>query len=227
MKKFVLLFSFVFLLTSFVSAQDYGKKGIWELGGSASFTSNSFVIDGESGDIAEGVEMPTATTFLLNIPVAYFVTDGLQIGLIPEFASLSVGNNLLDASVSAFGGFFQAAYAFKTGGSVYPYLGGHVGYSSATLKLEIDESLTTGLLKGNSTQATQTVDLTASGLGWGVNGGIKVQIAKGALLNIGIGYYQRTYTPEENADLGIPADLKRTGVDTFMGSVGFSVFLGK
>ena len=76
MKKLVLFFSVIFIISSITSAQDYAKKGTWELGGSASFTSNSFVVDGESGDIAPGVEMPTATTFLLNIPVGYFVVDG-------------------------------------------------------------------------------------------------------------------------------------------------------
>jgi len=255
MKKLILLFSIVFLFTSLSNAQDYGKKGIWELGGSASFTSNSFVIDGHSDRIGDdpannitGIEIPSATTILINFPVSYFIMDGLNIGLVPEFLSANVSQESVDITTSAYGIFFSAGYAFKTGGSVYPFINGMVGYSAANISLSADSSgfgsLLGGLAKTNNAEATNTttsvLDETASGLGWGVTGGIKIQISKGALLTLGVGYHQRTYDPPETVTIfgqevqtgtqdqnGNVQPLDRTGVNSIVISLGFSVFLGK
>jgi hypothetical protein len=257
MNKLVLLFSTVFLLTSFTVAQNYAKKGTWEFGGSASFTSNSFVVDGESeigGDPANnvrGFEIPTTTTILFNIAVGYFVVDGLQIGLVPEYLNANVGDESFDVTTSAYGIFFSTSYAFNTGGSVYPFLGGMVGYSAANISLDADTSGLGSLLGGlgglpktTGTQTTNTTgsifDETASGLGWGVTGGIKIQISKGALLSLAVGYHQRTYDPPETISVfgteiptgnldpdGNIVPLDRTGINSFVVSLGFSVFLGK
>jgi hypothetical protein len=240
MKKLISFFICIFLAAAFtLNAQDYAKKGVWELGGSISYSNNSLVIDGESDkleiDGGSGVflEVPSISTFIVNVPVSYFVIDGWQIGLVPEYLSISTGtkiDNLIDVdiSTSAYGIFFSTAYNFNTGGSVYPFLGGMFGYNSATITIDLLADLSgIGLLKGNAIQQQQTEEVTASGIGWGFSGGIKIQVGKGALVNLGVGYQQRTLDPDPDEELGIPADLDRSGVNTILVSAGVSIFLGR
>lgn len=211
MKKVILFVCAVFLLTSVSNAQNYGKQGIWEIGGVAMFASNTIVSNGTSLD-------GTVSVFFANTPVYYFVMEGLAIGIVPEFASISIGQELAgsDVTLSAFGGFLSAEYVFKTGGNVYPYLEGRFGYNSV--------NISTGNviipLKTTSTQQTVGVDETISGIGFGFSGGIKVEIARGALLNFGVGYQMRTFNPDA-------WEGDRNGLNSIVAAAGFSVFLGR
>ena len=231
MKILMSFFICIFLAAVFtLNAQDYAKKGVWELGGSISYSNNSLVIDGESGEM-DGFNIPSINTFMVNIPVYYFVVDGWQIGLIPEYVSLSVGSDqLFDVSTSAYGIFFSTAYNFKTGGSVYPFIEGRVGYSAASLTLDADIS-GIELFKGNAIQQDNVLDETLSGLGWGFSGGIKIQVGKAALINLGAGYQQRTYDPDETITIAgeeIPTgEFDRNGINTILVSAGVSIFLGR
>lgn len=210
MKKLLSFFTCIFLVAAFtLNAQDFGRKGTWEVGGLVMYANNSIVLDGESLD-------ESISFFFVNVPVYYMVADGLQIGVVPEFVSVGLSDGI-DVSLSVFGGFFSAAYSFKTGGSVYPFLEGRIGYNSVTIS--VSEVPDLELEKGNAIQQDE-IDETASGIAWGFSGGIKVQIARGALLNFGVGYQQRTATPEE-------WEGGRVGLDVITVQAGFSVFLGR
>jgi len=174
------------------------------------YANNSIVSGGETLD-------ESVSIFFANVPVYYLVADGLQIGVIPEFVSVGVSDGV-DVTLSMFGGFFSTAYVFKTGGSVYPFIEGRIGYNSINISTTGDLGI--GLEKGNSI-AQEEIDETLSGIGWGFSGGIKVQLGKAALLNFGVGYQQRTTNPEEN-----PGDL-RNGLNVISVLAGFSVFLGR
>ena len=167
MRKFVVIF-ISFLTVIAVSnpklyAQDYAKQGTWEVGGSISYTSNTTVSQGESSDEAFGL-------FLFDVPVYYFVIDGLELGIIPAYENLSFGDN----SISAFDILFGAAYNIKTKSVAYPFIEGRIGYNT-----------------------TSNGD-TRSGMAWAVIGGVKVQVGGNALINIGIGYSQSTLELENH-----------------------------
>jgi hypothetical protein len=210
MQKFTLFFMCIILsATVTLNAQDFGRKGLWELGGLVMYANNNIVVDGESQD-------ESLNFFFVNVPVYYMPVDGWQIGIVPEFVSVGLGGDI-DATLSVFGGFFSTAYVFKTGGSVYPFIEGRVGYNSVNVSVgsvpDLELEKTTGIQQDE-------VDETLSGIGWGFSGGIKVQIARGALINFGVGYQQRTANPED-------WDGGRVGLDVITVQAGFAVFLGK
>jgi len=211
MKKLILILVFIIVTAGItLNAQDFGRRGLWEIGGIVMYANNSIVTGGEN------VDGQSVSFFFINLPVYYLVTDGLQLGIVPEFVSVGISDDTnTDITLSVFGGFFSAAYVFKTGGSVYPFLEGRVGYNS----INVSSSENIQLAKGNG--VAQEVDETLSGIAWGFSGGIKVQIARGALLNFGVGYQQRTTNPEDNPD-GL-----RNGLDVISVLAGFSVFLGR
>lgn len=210
MKKLILFFICIFITVAVtLNAQDFARKGVWEIGGLVMYANNSLVVDGESMD--ESINF-----FFVNVPIYYFVVDGWQIGISPEFVSVNVGNGV-DVTLSVFGGFFSTAYAFKTGGSVYPFLEGRIGYNS--VNISVSEVPDLELTKGSAVQQDE-IDETASGIAWGFSGGIKVQVAKGALINLGVGYQQRTANPED-------WEGDRIGLDVITVQAGVSIFLGK
>lgn len=210
MKKFIPFLICAFVIVSVnLNAQDFGRKGIWELGGLVMYANNSIVVDGQSQD-------ESLNFFFINVPVYYMPVDGWQIGVVPEFVSVGIGGDV-DATLSVFGAFLSTAYVFKTGGSVYPFIEGKIGYNSVNVSVgtvpNLELNKTTGIQQNE-------VDETLSGIGWGFSGGIKVQIARGALINFGVGYQQRTANPE-NWEGG------RVGLDVITVQAGFAVFLGK
>jgi len=213
MKKLISIFICIFLAAIFtLNAQDFGRKGTWEIGGLVMYANNTLVSNGETEINGVGTSV---NLFFINVPVYYLVTDGLQIGIVPEFvsANVSVGDN--DATLSLFGGFFSTAYVFKTGGNVYPFIEGRIGYNS----IDLSQSENIGLGKGSGI-AQEEDDETLSGIGWGFSGGIKVQLGKAALLNLGVGYQQRTANPED-------WEGDRNGLNVISVLAGFSVFLGR
>ena len=165
--------NFVFIFISFLTviavsnpklyAQDYAKQGTWEVGGNISYTSITSVSNGETSDNALGI-------FSLGVPVYYFVIDGLELGIIPNYENLSLGDN----SASAFDILFGAAYNIETKSVAYPFIEGRIGYNTTS--------------NGN----------TRSGMAWEAIGGVKVQVGGNALINIGIGYSQSTLELENH-----------------------------
>ena len=190
MKTFFILI----LITSTIcvinlSAQDFAKKGTWEFGGAVSYTSTTAVNDGETAD-------NSTNQFSFEVPAGYFIIDGLELGITPEIMTTSYG----DASTTWFGIYFSPAWNFDLNSSAYPFIEGRFGYQSATVD------------PGTGSSSTY------SGIGWGVLGGVKVQVGKNALINFGVGYMQQTLEGENHTG-------GRNGENIFAGRIGFTVFV--
>jgi hypothetical protein len=169
MKKFFYSATFVILFGSIsLLAQDFAKKGVWELGGMIGFSSTTVVFDGETGDEA-------LTEFTFEPYIGYFVINCLELGLIPSFSSLSQG----DASISSFDIYFAPAWNFDLQSKAFPYLEGRIGYGTDTYDFGEGD------------------DETLSGLSWGVRGGMKYQLGSSALVNVSLGYTQSTRNPKD------------------------------
>ncbi|MEJ2104236.1 MAG: outer membrane beta-barrel protein [Ignavibacteriaceae bacterium] len=192
MKKFFYSFLLLFVFYNFsLYGQDFAQKGVWEAGGMIGFSSTTAVSDGETGDEA-------LTQFTFEPYIGYFVINGLELGLIPSFSSLSQG----DASISSFNIFFAPAWNFDLQSKAFPYLEGRIGYGTSTY------------------DSGEGDDQTLSGLSWGVRGGLKYQLGSSALVNASLGYTQITLNPKD-------WDGGRNGTNVFDVMVGFTVFFGK
>ncbi len=119
MKRLLSVIFVLGLIGSVALSQDFGKEGIIEFGGTASFSSSTPVAAGTTGD---------ATTIIALAPtVGYFLMDGIEIGVDPlAFSSVSYKSNTL----STIGFWAFGAYHFMTMGTTYPYLQALVGYTS-------------------------------------------------------------------------------------------------
>ena len=159
------IFSVAFYLFCFsnVLAQDFAKEGIWEIGGRINYTSVTSVSNGETAG-------NSLNTFALNVPLYYFIMDGLELGLIPEYENLSSGGS----SASLFAILAGIAYNIRTQSAAYPYIEGRFGYN------------------------TSSNGSTRSGILWSLNGGVKVQVGGYALIIIGLFYEQRTLETSGN-----------------------------
>jgi hypothetical protein len=121
--KNLTFFLLIFLLLPFpnLSAQKFTQKNTWEIGGRINFTNTTNVNNGEPTGNA-------LTDFSLNIPIYYFVIDGLSLGFIPgfEFIREHGGEKYLLALLAGL------AYNFKTNSAAYPYLEGRFGYNTSS-----------------------------------------------------------------------------------------------
>jgi len=190
MKKFFYSFLLLFVICSLsLFGQDFGKKGIWELGGSVGFNSSTAVFDGETANDA-------TTTFFFNPYVGYLVINCFEVGLIPSFSTSSYG----DYSSTGFGILLAPAYNFDLHNCWYPFIEGRIGYNTETFK------------------APEMDDQTLSGLQWGARGGVKAQVGKNALVNVGIFYTQQTLNPKD-------WDGGRNGYNIFGIEAGVAVFI--
>lgn len=172
MKKFTFaLLTFMLVSSISVFAQDFAKKGVWELGGGIGFSSTTFVSNGESGDDA-------LTNFTFEPYVGYFIINSLELGLIPSFETSSLG----DLSSNSFGVYFAPAWNFDLQSNLYPFIEGRIGYNTSTIEYEDEEG---------------TFEQTLSGLAWGARGGVKLQLGSSALVNASLGYTQTTANPED------------------------------
>ncbi len=185
MKHSYSIVGIIFMLSALnLNGQDFAKKGIWELGGNISYTSITGVNNGETSENSLG-------TFTLDVPVYYFVIDGLALGLIPSYINLSFG----ESSASAFDILFGLAYNIATNSQAYPYGEGRIGYNTTS--------------NGDS----------ESGIVWAVIGGVKVQVGGNALINIGIEYSQSTLerSGHEGGRNGTNVFAIRAGFAIFLG----------
>lgn len=190
MKKVLFTVLVLVMCATLTQAQDFAKRGVIEAGGSISFTSTTAVSDGETADDSH-------SAFSFMPAIGYFIIDGLELGLLPVFRSSSFG----DASQTDLGIYFAPQYHFDLKSSIYPFVGAMVGYNSTN----IDDG---------------TNDATYSGISYGGLAGIKVQVGKAALVNIGVNYFMFTYNPED-------WDGDRNGSNEFGISAGFSIFFGR
>lgn len=170
MKKLLTLLVLI-LCVSFANGQNFAKKGVWELGGSAGFSSSTSVANGETAE-------ESTTTFMLAPYIGYFVANSFELGLIPSFVSQSYGDN----SASSFGVYFAPAWNFDLQSNLFPFIEGRIGYNTATSTYTDDEGV--------------EQDFTQSGLAWGLRGGVKVQVGNSGLVNLALFYDQVTMDPD-------------------------------
>lgn len=194
MKKVLTLLA-VILCVSFVNGQNFAKKGVWELGGSAGFSSSTSVANGETAE-------ESATSFMLAPYIGYFVANSFELGLIPSFVSQSYGDNF---SASSFGVYFAPAWNFDLQSNLFPFIEGRIGYNTSTTTY---------------TEEGVEQEFTASGLAWGLRGGVKVQVGNSGLVNLALFYDQITMDPEN-------WDGDRNGENVFGVSAGFTIFWGR
>jgi hypothetical protein len=131
---------------------------LFEIGGNIAFQSLTTVSNGQTADNA-------LNTFTRTIYFGYFVTDGFELGVNP-FSWVTVTQG--DASINQFMFLVAPSYNFRTGGMIFPFVEGLVGYSVAS--------------NGS----------THSGLSWGARGGIKLAFVEHANIVIGLQYTQVT-----------------------------------
>jgi len=189
MKNLFLLFTVLFLFTSISFSQNFATKGTIEAGGSIGFSSTTAVYDGQSSSDA-------LSTFTVQPYIGYFVLNSIELGIVPTFISQSLG----DVSQSTFAIYFAPAFNFDLKSNLYPFIEGRIGY-------------------GTSSYDNGTVNSSASGMAWGLKGGVKVKIGNSSLFNVAVSYDQLTQTPENwNGD--------RVGENIFGVNAGFTVFFG-
>ena len=180
----ILVFSATMFFINSGSAQSFASKGTVEIGGTISYNSTTSVSNGETSDNSLGV-------FSLDVPIYYFVVDGLEAGLIPSYQNYSYG----ESSTSLFKLLVGVAYNVKTNSTAYPFFEGRVGFNTAS--------------NGE----------TKSGLVWAVIAGVKVQVAGNTLLNFGVGYTQNTLEDnnDQNGRSGTDVIEGRAGFTIFFG----------
>lgn len=170
----------------------FAKKGSVELGGSVGYSSTS--------EVSNGTTDEAISTFLIAPHVGYFISDGVEIGLNPlsisvistEYASLTTVHSLM-----SFG------YNGTTGNGVHPFIEGLFGFAIQNASRK-------------SAFGSSSVD-SRNGLSFGGRGGVKHEIASGALLNASLQYLQVTLNDDN--------DRERNGYNTLAFELGFSVNL--
>jgi hypothetical protein len=189
MKKINFIICLIIIFSLRMNAQEFAISGNWEIGGSISYTNVTSVIDGESTE-------SSLNELRLFVPIYNFIADGFEIGVVPSFEYYDFTNS----SIIGLGIYWASAYNFNLDSNVFPYIEGRVGYNLI------------------STSAAQD-DVSLSGLGWSIIGGIKTHVGGNALITFGIGYAQQTL---ESGDY----EGDRSGRNIIALSAGISLFFG-
>lgn len=137
-----------------------------------------------------GTTGESTSTFTLAPYVGYFITDGFELGLGAGITSQS-GNS----GYTSYAFVVAPAYNFNTKSRFYPYVQGEIGYNS---------------IKYSGSD-------TYSGIVWGLEGGLKINVAGNALLKFGFNYDQ--YTQNINGVSG------RSGNNVVTAFGGIGLFL--
>lgn len=133
-----------------------------------------------------------SSTFQLSPQAGYFITDNFELGLIPlQYVSYKVGSS----SIAQFNFLVAPTWNFDSKTNVYPYVQGLLGY---------------GTISAGSSSSL-------SGLDYGLQGGVKIEVAKSSLINIGLSYVMTNRTPSGVTGRYGSNDLKLVA--------GFSVFI--
>lgn len=151
----LILFLLPYLTASGQEYPNFAKANTWEIGGSISY-SHSFAETDYGKD----------ANYIKAAPYAgVFVTDGLEIGLIPAIEYFSYGSS----NYTSLQMLLAPSYNFYTNSIAYPYIQAGAGFSG-----------TSG--SGSS---------SSSGFIWSLEGGVKLQVLKNALIKIGLDYTKR------------------------------------
>jgi outer membrane protein W len=152
----------------FSQGKDYATKGIWEIGGSVSYNSNTITYKGTNGFPDTDTTYKTLT---FAPEVSYFVIDNFSLGLMLEYVnnkSEEENYNDITDEIETYTDkshsttlFLTPTYVFKQD-KIYPYIGALLG----TYSTSWDESATK----------------------YGLRGGVKIKIGENGLLNLGLQY---------------------------------------
>jgi len=163
------LFVAVTLLAPRSEAQDakrtFASPGVFELGGSASYSYNQPVVNGKTSD---GTHAIAVTPF-----IGYFVADGLEVVANPLGFSYSKTGSQTQMDLRLLGGL---AYNLKVQPGIYPFIEGLAGFTSRTSDSGGGET-------------------TVSGFSWGGRGGVKFAVTSHGMVNVGVQYLQVTLSP--------------------------------
>ena len=128
-------------------------------------------------------------SFSMSPSAGYFITDNFEFGIMPLSVTLKDGLQL-DIMLAP-------AYNFNLKSNLYPFISVLAGY---------------GLHHNETHDGTVGV----SGLEYGFEGGVKIQVEENVLININLAYTMYTYN--ESGAIG------RTGYNLLALGAGFSVF---
>jgi hypothetical protein len=192
MKRFLTVIVFVLSVSILTFSQDFAKKGTWEFGGSVGFTSSTSV----SAD--QNDPNGATTTFSFSPQVGYLITDNFELSLLP-FSFISTSYHTY--SSSQFNFLLAPTWNFEMYSNIYPYIQALIGYGTESFKHDVPDGY----------------DYTVSGLDYGVQGGIKLQVAKSSILNFGLSYLMTNR--KQSGETG------RFGDNIFQVMAGFSVFI--
>ena len=144
--------------------------------------------------VSDGETGKSTSVFRLAPSAGFFVIDCVELGVTVDFTSYkySGGDSYSDYSL-----YFSPAYNFRTNSISYPYVQGQIGFTG----------LSGGYGSGND----------PSGLAWGVEGGVKINVVGNGLAKIGINYNQRT--------LNTSNSKSRNGYNTVSIVLGVGLFL--
>ena len=139
--------------------------------------------------VVNGTTRDAVSTFVVAPSVGYFISDAFELGVDPfEIISQSGGGPTEVLFL------VSPAYNFRTQSIVTPYVEGQLGYSS---------------ISGGGASAT--------GVSWGLQGGMKLAITGNALLTTSVQYLQITEDPSGAAN--------RFGRNDFLFLAGFAVWV--
>ncbi|MCX6157092.1 MAG: hypothetical protein WCK13_05585 [Ignavibacteriota bacterium] len=144
--------------------------------------------------VSSGETGKSTSVFRLAPSAGFFVVESVELGLLVDFTSYSYGGG---SSYSDCSFFFAPAYNFRTNSISYPYVQGQIGFTFQS---------------GGSGSSNDP-----SGLAWGVEGGVKLNVTGSGLAKIGINYSQRT--------LNTSNSTSRNGYNTVSIVLGLGLFL--
>jgi hypothetical protein len=131
------------------------------------------------------------STFTFAPEASYFVIDNFELGLKPISLTIMNGDG---SNVTEFNFLIAPTYNFDLKGHVYLYIQALVGYGTVS-----------------------SGDYSSSGFDFGIQGGLKIQVAKSSVLNFGLSYLMTNRDPSGVTD--------RNGNNIISLVAGFSVFI--
>lgn len=174
MKKLLIALVAISIAVPAFSA-DYATKGVWELGGSAGYSSETVTFDAPTDP-----EMKT-TTLSFAPEVGYFIQDNISLGLMLDYSNREEDTTDLGGTkdeVTTTELYLAPTYIFKQD-KMYLYGGVLLGMFSMK----------------NSDEASST--------NYGVRGGVKVKVGENGLLNLGLQYLMGSGTYDSGTEVDV------------------------
>lgn len=192
----ITLFLFIMLAITNLPAQvntELAKKNTFEISGAVSYLSADYITNGENESTQTSIEFAPYG--------GYFITDGLELGIIPTIEYEKYGNQFGSSSITNFTIYVAPSYNFFTGSIAYPYIQAAIGYNSQSYH----------------TSNVSIQEPTISGLAWKVEGGVKINAFENSLIKLALDYGQKTL--ESSSHSG-----KRNGLNSVNFVAGLGIF---